>query len=149
MAEEQRLEEVQRWTAKRRAELVISLLKGETTAAEAPGATGLRSPRWKGGARARQKEDEALREEEINRLKRPSGIGHTKCSGCSLATTIVLHLSTEIQSFSLSSIKMCLTYLNRAVADDGDVQHRSQHIDADGINDLVPFNPTSTLSRQQ
>ncbi len=32
---EQRSEEVQRWTAKRRAALVISLLKGETTAAEA------------------------------------------------------------------------------------------------------------------
>jgi hypothetical protein len=35
MADEQRPEEVQRWTAKRRAALVISLLKGETTAAEA------------------------------------------------------------------------------------------------------------------
>jgi hypothetical protein len=31
MAEEQPSEEVQRWTAKRRAALVISLLKGETT----------------------------------------------------------------------------------------------------------------------
>jgi|HubBroStandDraft_1064217.scaffolds.fasta_scaffold279690_2 hypothetical protein len=35
MAEEQRPEEGQRWTAKRRAALVISLLKGERTAAEA------------------------------------------------------------------------------------------------------------------
>ena len=35
MADEQRSEEVQRWTAKRRAALVISLLKGETTSAEA------------------------------------------------------------------------------------------------------------------
>jgi len=35
MAEDQRAEEVQRWTAKRRAALVSSLLKGETTAAEA------------------------------------------------------------------------------------------------------------------
>jgi hypothetical protein len=35
MADEERSEEVQRWTAKRRAALVISLLKGETTAAEA------------------------------------------------------------------------------------------------------------------
>jgi hypothetical protein len=32
MADEQRPEEVQRWTAKRRAALVLSLLKGETTA---------------------------------------------------------------------------------------------------------------------
>ena len=33
MADEQRSPEMQRWTAKRRAALVISLLKGETTAA--------------------------------------------------------------------------------------------------------------------
>ena len=32
MAEDQRREEVQHWTAKRRAALVVSLLKGETTA---------------------------------------------------------------------------------------------------------------------
>ena len=42
MAEEQRPEEVQRWTAKRRAALVISLLKGETTAAEAARRHGLK-----------------------------------------------------------------------------------------------------------
>jgi hypothetical protein len=35
MADEQRPEEVQRCTAKRRAALVLSLLKGETPAAEA------------------------------------------------------------------------------------------------------------------
>jgi hypothetical protein len=34
MAEDQRPEEEQRWTAKRRAALAISLLKGETTAVE-------------------------------------------------------------------------------------------------------------------
>ena len=33
MAEEQQSEEVQRWTAKHRAALLLSLLKGETTAA--------------------------------------------------------------------------------------------------------------------
>jgi hypothetical protein len=38
----QRPEEVQRWTAKRRATLVISLLKGETTAAEAARRHGLK-----------------------------------------------------------------------------------------------------------
>jgi hypothetical protein len=42
MAEDQRPDEVQRWTAKRRAALVISLLKGETTAAEAARRHGLR-----------------------------------------------------------------------------------------------------------
>jgi transposase-like protein len=42
MADEQRPEEVQRWTAKRRAALVISLLKGETTVAEAARRHGLK-----------------------------------------------------------------------------------------------------------
>ena len=51
MAEDSRPEEVQRWTAKRRAALMISLLKGEITAAEAARRnTGRRSPRLKGGA---------------------------------------------------------------------------------------------------
>jgi len=83
MAEDQRPEEVQRWTAKRRAALVISLLKGETTA-EAASRHWLKVAEVEGwrdrfllGAenalRARQKEDEALREEEINRLKRKVG----------------------------------------------------------------------------
>jgi len=48
MAEDRRPEEVQRWPAKRRATLVISLLKGETTAAD--GAMGRRWPRWTNGA---------------------------------------------------------------------------------------------------
>jgi hypothetical protein len=42
MADEQRPAEVQRWTAKRRAALVISLLKGETTASEAARRHGLK-----------------------------------------------------------------------------------------------------------
>ncbi len=84
MAEDQRAEEVQRWTAKRRAALVISLLKGETTAVEAARRHGLKVAEveeWRdrfllgaeNALRARQKEDEALREEEINRLKRKVG----------------------------------------------------------------------------
>jgi transposase-like protein len=79
-----RAEEVQRWTAKRRAALIIRLLKGETTAAEAVRRHELKVAEveeWRdrflfgaGNAlRARQKEDEALREEEINRLKRKVG----------------------------------------------------------------------------
>ena len=74
---------VQRWTAKRRAALMISLLKGETTAVEAR-RHGLKVAEVEGwrdrfllGAenalRARQMEDEALREEEVNRLKRKVG----------------------------------------------------------------------------
>ena len=84
MAEEQRSEEVQRWTAKRRAALVISLLKGETTAAEAARRHGLKVAEveeWRvrfllaaeNGLRARPKEAEALREEELNRFKRKVG----------------------------------------------------------------------------
>jgi hypothetical protein len=41
--DEQRSEEVQRWRAKWRAALVISLLKGETTAAEATPCHGLKA----------------------------------------------------------------------------------------------------------
>jgi transposase-like protein len=84
MSEEQRPEEGQRWTAKRRAALVISLLKGETTAAEAAWRHGVKVAEveaWRdrfllaaeNGLRARPKEDEALREEEVSRLKRKVG----------------------------------------------------------------------------
>ncbi len=41
MADEDQLEEVQRWTAKRRAALVLSVLKGETAVAEAARKHGL------------------------------------------------------------------------------------------------------------
>jgi transposase-like protein len=77
-------EEVQRWTAKRRTALVLSLLKGETTAAEAARRHGLKVAEvedWRdrfllgaeNALRARPKEDEALREEELNRFKRKVG----------------------------------------------------------------------------
>ena len=84
MTDEQRPEEVQRWTAKRRAALVLSLLKGETTAAEAARRHGLKVAEvedWRdrfllgaeNALRARPKEDAALREEELNRFKRKVG----------------------------------------------------------------------------
>ena len=84
MADEQRAEEVQRWTAKRRAALVLSLLKGETTAAEAARRHGLKVAEvedWRdrfllgaeNALRARPKEGEALREEELNRFMRKVG----------------------------------------------------------------------------
>jgi hypothetical protein len=84
MADEQRSEEVQRWTAKRRAALVVSLLKGETTAAEAVRRHGLKIGevedwrdrfllRAENALRARPKDDEALREEELNRFNRKVG----------------------------------------------------------------------------
>jgi transposase-like protein len=84
MADEQHCEEVQRWTAKRRAALVLSLLKGETTAADAARRHGLKVAEveeWRerfllgaeNALRARPKEEAALREEEVNRLKRKVG----------------------------------------------------------------------------
>jgi transposase-like protein len=83
MADEEQ-SEVQRWTAKRRAALVISLVRGGTTAAEAARRHGLKVAEveeWRerfllgaeNALRARPKEEDALREEEINRLKRKVG----------------------------------------------------------------------------
>jgi transposase-like protein len=84
MANEQHCEEVQRWTAKGHAALVLSLLKGETTAADAARRHGLKVAEveeWRerfllgaeNALRARPKEEAALREEEVNRLKRKVG----------------------------------------------------------------------------
>jgi transposase-like protein len=84
MADEQQSEEVQRWTAKRRAALVLSVLRGETTAAEAVRRHGLKvaeveewRERFLVGAEnalcARPRQQDALREEELNRLKRTVG----------------------------------------------------------------------------
>ena len=84
MAGEQGLEEVRRWTARRRAALIISLLKGETTVVEAARRHGLKVAEvedWRerfllgaeNALRARPKEDDAVREEEVNRLKRKVG----------------------------------------------------------------------------
>jgi hypothetical protein len=49
MTDDQRPEEAQRWTTKRRAALVISLLKGETTAIEATQRHGLKVAEVEGG----------------------------------------------------------------------------------------------------
>jgi transposase-like protein len=84
MAEEPGSVEVQRWTAKRRAARVISLLKGETTVADTARRHGLKVAEveeWRerfllgaeNALRARPKEEDALREEEVNRLKRKVG----------------------------------------------------------------------------
>jgi transposase-like protein len=78
------MEEVQRWTARRRVALVVSLLKGETTVAEAArkhGLTVAEIEQWRdrfllgaeNALRARPKDEEALREEEIKRLQRKIG----------------------------------------------------------------------------
>ena len=84
VADEERMEGVQRWTAKRRVALVLSVLKGETAVAEAArkhGLTVAEIEQWRdrfllgaeNALRARPKDEEALREEEIKRLQRKIG----------------------------------------------------------------------------
>lgn len=78
------LENVQRWTAKRRAALVLSVLKGETSTQEAARAHGLivaEIEDWKekflaaaeNALRTRPRDDEALKEEKIRKLKQKVG----------------------------------------------------------------------------
>ena len=73
-----------RWTAKRRAALVVDILRGSTTVVEAARAHGLtvaEIEQWKerflSGAenalRTRPVDDEALKEQEIKRLKQKVG----------------------------------------------------------------------------
>lgn len=75
---------VQRWTAKRRSALVLSILRGQTSAQEAARKHGLTvaeiedwQDRFLSGAennlRAKPLDDEALREEELKRLKQKVG----------------------------------------------------------------------------
>jgi transposase-like protein len=77
-------ETLKRWTAKRRVALVLEILRGDTTAAEAArrhGLTVAEIEQWKerflGGAenalRSRPLDDEALKDQEIKRLQRKVG----------------------------------------------------------------------------
>ncbi|MFM7735581.1 MAG: helix-turn-helix domain-containing protein [Alphaproteobacteria bacterium] len=77
-------EDLQRWTAKRRAALVLSILKGETSVAEAARKHGLKvsevedwRERFVFGAenalRSRPRDEEALKDEQIKRLKQKVG----------------------------------------------------------------------------
>ena len=70
-----------RWTAKRRAALVLSILRGETSVAEAARQQGLtvaEVEEWRerfltsaeNGLRSKPLDDEALKEAEIKRLKK-------------------------------------------------------------------------------
>jgi hypothetical protein len=61
-------EDVQRWTAKRRLALVLSIMKGETSIAEAA-----RKEAAENASRARPKDEEALKEEQIRKLKQKVG----------------------------------------------------------------------------
>ena len=81
---EQEKDDVQRWTTKRKAALVISIIKGETSIQEAARQHGLTvaeiedwQERFFLGAEnalgARPKDEEALREEQIKKLKQKIG----------------------------------------------------------------------------
>jgi transposase-like protein len=75
---------IERWTAKRRAALVLRVLKGETSVAEAARQHGLRVAEvenWQdqylrgaeNGLRRRPKDEEALKDEQIKKLQQKIG----------------------------------------------------------------------------
>jgi transposase-like protein len=77
-------EEAQRWTAKRRTALVLSILKGEISAAEAARKHGLKVAEvedWRerfllaaeNALRSRPRDEDALKDEQIKRLKQKIG----------------------------------------------------------------------------
>lgn len=77
-------ETIQRWTAKRRVALVVSVLKGETSVAEAARKHGLTVAEledWRdrfllgaeNALRSRPKDEEALKDEQIKKLKQKIG----------------------------------------------------------------------------
>src|SRR5262249_39610085 len=77
-------EDVQRWTAKRRVALVLSILRGETSVAEAARKHGLTVAeveegqggvlgRARSALRARPKDEDALKDEQIKKLKQKVG----------------------------------------------------------------------------
>jgi transposase-like protein len=81
---EKKEETVQRWTAKRRSNLVLSILKGETSIQEAARRHGLRVAEiedWKdrfllaaeNALRSRPKQEEGLKDEQIKKLKQKVG----------------------------------------------------------------------------
>ena len=83
MADE-KLEDVQRWTAKRRSALVMQVLKGETSTQEAArkhGRTVAEVEDWKerflaaaeNALRSRPKDEEAVKDDRIRKLERKIG----------------------------------------------------------------------------
>ena len=78
------LEPIEPWTAKRRVALVVSILKGETSVAEAARTHGLtvaESEDWRekflvgaeNALRSRPEDDEAVKDEQIKKLKQKIG----------------------------------------------------------------------------
>ena len=77
-------EPIERWTAKRRVVLVVSILKGETSIAEAARTHGLTVAEvedWRekflvgteNALRSRPRDEEALKDEQIKKLKQKLG----------------------------------------------------------------------------
>jgi transposase-like protein len=77
-------EDLQRWTSKRRAALILSILKGETSVAEAARKHALKVSEiedWRerfllaaeNALRSRPRDEEALKDEQIKRLKQKVG----------------------------------------------------------------------------
>jgi transposase-like protein len=77
-------EPIERWTAKRRTAVVVSILKGQTSVAEAArqhGLTVAEIEEWRekfllgaeNALRSRPRDDEALKEEQIKKLKQKIG----------------------------------------------------------------------------
>ena len=75
---------IERWTAKRRVTLLVSILKGETSVVEAARKHGLTVAEvedWRekfllgaeNALRTRPKDDEALKEEQVKKLKQKIG----------------------------------------------------------------------------
>jgi transposase-like protein len=84
MAAAEATEPIERWTAKRRVALVVSLLKGETTVAEAARLHGLTVAEiedWRekfllgaeNALRSRPRDEEAIKDEQIKKLKQKIG----------------------------------------------------------------------------
>jgi transposase-like protein len=84
MTDDSSADPIERWTAKRRATLVLSILKGETSVAEAARRHGLTMAEiedWRerfllgaeNALRSRPKDEEALKEEQIKKLKQKIG----------------------------------------------------------------------------
>ena len=78
------IEPIERWTAKRRVALVVSILKGETSVAEAARMHGLTVAEvedWRekflvgaeNALRSRPRDEEALKAEQIKKLKQKIG----------------------------------------------------------------------------
>jgi transposase-like protein len=84
MTDDSSADPIERWTAERRATLVLSILKGETSVAEAARRHGLTVAEvedWRdrfllgaeNALRSRPKDDEALKDEQIKKLKQKIG----------------------------------------------------------------------------